>query len=169
MAEKNRFEPWLPMEIFVILNLGFLTFDIYLAHSVNDFRSRAEYIPLFFSATTPILLLAGLAARSRWPVLWKINGYLVGGLAILMGLTGVLLHLDSAFFYERTIRSLAYSAPFAAPLAYTGLGFLLLLNRMVNSKSSAWAQWVLLMTLGGFVGNFIFSLADHAGNRSRKS
>ena len=83
MAEKNRFEPWLPMEIFVLLNLGFLTFDIYLAHSVNDFRSRAEYIPLFFSATTPILLLAGLAARSRWPVLWKINGYLVGGLAIL--------------------------------------------------------------------------------------
>ena len=88
----------------------------------------------------------------------------MGGLAILIGLTGVLLHLDSAFFYERTIRSLAYSAPFAAPLAYTGLGFLLLLNRMVNSKSGAWAQWVLFMTLGGFVGNFIFSLADHAGN-----
>lgn len=164
MAEKNRFEPWLAMEIFVLLNLGFLTFDIYLAHSVNDFRSRAEYIPLFFSATAPILLLVGLAARSRWPVLWKIAGYLVGGLAILIGLTGVLLHLDSAFFYERTIRSLAYSAPFAAPLAYTGLGFLLLLNRMVNSKSGAWAQWVLFMTLGGFVGNFIFSLADHAGN-----
>ena len=25
MAEKNRFEPWLPVEIFVLLNLGFLT------------------------------------------------------------------------------------------------------------------------------------------------
>jgi hypothetical protein len=164
MAGKNRFEPWLPMEIFVLLNLGFLTFDIYLAHSVNDFRSRAEYIPLLFSAAAPILLLVGLTARSRWPVLWKIAGYLVGGLAILIGMMGVLLHLDSAFFYEHTIRSLVYSAPFAAPLAYTGLGFLLLLNRMVNSTSSAWAQWVLFMTLGGFVGNFIFSLADHAGN-----
>ena len=62
MAEKNRFEPWLAMEIFVLLNLGFLTFDIYLAHSVNDFRSRAEYIPLFFSATRP-----GSLAGSDWP------------------------------------------------------------------------------------------------------
>ena len=55
---------------------------------------------------------------------------MVGGSAILIGLTGVVLHLDSSFFYERTIRSLTYSAPFAAPLAYTGLGFLLVLNRM---------------------------------------
>jgi hypothetical protein len=163
MAEESKLQPWLLLEVFVLLNLGFLTFDIYLAHSVNDFRSRAEYIPLFFSAAAPILLLIGLAARKRlW--IWKALGYLVGGLAILIGLAGVLLHLDSAFFHERTIRSLTYSAPFAAPLAYTGLGFLLLLNRMVSSTITAWAQWVLFMTLGGFVGNFIFSLTDHAGN-----
>jgi hypothetical protein len=26
------------------------------------------------------------------------------------------------------------------------------------------AQWVLFVALGGFVGNFVFSVADHAGN-----
>jgi hypothetical protein len=62
------------------------------------------------------------------------------------------------------LQSLTYSAPFAAPLAYTGLGFLLILNRMVDPETLEWAKWVLLLALGGFAGNFIFSLADHAEN-----
>ena len=152
------------LEIFVLLNLGFLTFDIYLAHSVNGFRRRAEYVPLYFSALAPVLLLAGLALQSKGPVVWRAMGYVVGASAILIGLTGVVLHLDSSFFYERSIRSLTYSAPFAAPLAYTGLGFLLVLNRMLDAKSEEWARWVLVLTLGGFIGNFVFSLTDHAGN-----
>ena len=105
-----------------------------------------------------------LIERKRRRAVWEILGYVVGWTAILVGLLGMILHLDSRFFYERTIQSLTYSAPFAAPLAYTGLGFLLVMNRMVDSESVEWAQWVLLFTLGGFVGNFIFSLADHAGN-----
>jgi hypothetical protein len=152
------------VEAFAIANLGFLTFDIFLAHSVNQFRVRAEYIPLFFSAISPIVLIAGLAGRGRHPLVWKIVGYVVGGIAVLIGLTGVILHLESHFFYERTLRSLTYSAPFAAPLAYAGLGFLLIMNRMVDEESSEWPDWVLLFTLGGFVGNFIFSIADHAQN-----
>ncbi len=172
MAERNSVspanhwwaEPWFLVEIFAIVNLGFLTFDIYLAHSVNDFRKAAEYIPLYFSALAPLVLLAGLALRLRWRAVWVDLGYLVGWSAILIGLTGVVLHLDSSFFYERTIKSLTYSAPFAAPLAYTGLGFLLVLNRMVDPDSMEWAQWVLLFTLGGFIGNFVFSLSDHAAN-----
>lgn len=172
MAERNSVspanhwwaEPWFLVEIFAIVNLGFLTFDICLAHSVNDFRKAAEYIPLYFSALAPLVLLAGLALRLRWRAVWVDLGYLVGWSAILIGLTGVVLHLDSSFFYERTIKSLTYSAPFAAPLAYTGLGFLLVLNRMVDPDSMEWAQWVLLFTLGGFIGNFVFSLSDHAAN-----
>lgn len=38
------------------------------------------------------------------------------------------------------------------------------MNRMVDSQSPEWARWLLFLTLGGFVGNFIFSLADHAQN-----
>lgn len=157
-------EPQLWVEAFAILNIGFLTFDIYLAHSVNQFRNPAEYIPLFFSASAPAVLLIALWFRKRLPILWKVLGQIVGWVAIAVGLTGVVLHLESHFFYERTLRSLTYSAPFAAPLAYAGLGFLLIMNRMVDSEQAEWAQWVLLFTLGGFVGNFVFSLADHAAN-----
>ncbi|HKW62381.1 MAG TPA: hypothetical protein VJN89_07550 [Candidatus Acidoferrum sp.] len=152
------------VELFAIVNVGFLTFDIYLAHSVNQFRNPAEYIPLIFSALAPLLLILALAARRRSPFAWKLLGYLVGWTALLVGLTGVIFHLQSHFFYEHTLRSLTYSAPFAAPLAYTGLGFLIILNRMVDAETLEWAQWVLLLTLGGFVGNFIFSLTDHAEN-----
>jgi hypothetical protein len=167
MAEGNDrwwARPQIWIELFAILNVGFLTFDIYLAHSVNQFRNEAEYIPLIFSATAPVFLIVGLAARPRWPAAWKDVVYLVGWAAVLVGLTGVILHLESHFFYERTLRSLTYSAPFAAPLAYTGLGFLLIMNRMVDPESLEWAQWILLLTLGGYIGNFVFSLADHAGN-----
>jgi hypothetical protein len=167
MAGRNESwwnQPELWVEGFALLNLGFLTFDIYLAHSVNQFRNPAEYIPLFFSAIAPVILIAGLAFRARHRRLWKLSGYLVGWTAILVGLAGVILHLESHFFYERTIRSLTYSAPFAAPLAYTGLGFLLVMNRMVDAYSVEWAEWVLLFTIGGFIGNFVFSLADHAEN-----
>jgi hypothetical protein len=131
--EQSWLRPGLLLEVFVLLNLGFLTFDIYLAHSVNGFRRQAEYIPLYFSALAPVVLLAGLALQGARPWAWKVLGHAVGGSAILIGLTGVVLHLDSSFFYERTIRSLTYSAPFAAPLAYTGLGFLLVLNRMLDA------------------------------------
>lgn len=167
MAERSNAwwaAPQLWIELFALANIGFLTFDIYLAHSVNQFRNPAEYIPLFFSACAPLVLVIGLVLRDRSPRTWKWAGYLVGGLSVVVGLTGVILHLESHFFYERTIRSLTYSAPFAAPLAYTGLGFLLIMNRMVDPESREWAQWVMLLTLGGFVGNFIFSLADHAAN-----
>jgi hypothetical protein len=158
----NHPQTWI--ELFVISNIGFLTLDIYLAHSVNQFRRDAEYIPLYFSACSPMVLVLALALRRRCPRVWKDVGYLVGWTSILIGLIGVILHLQSRFFYERTILSLTYSAPFAAPLAYTGLGFLLVMNRMVDPESLEWARWVQLFTLGGFLGNFIFSLTDHAGN-----
>lgn len=167
MANPDRrwwIQPELWIELFVILNLGFLTFDIYLAHSVNQFRIRSEYIPLFFSAASPLVLLVGLVLRGRWVKGWSLLGYLVGSSAILIGLAGVIFHLQSHFFLERTLRSLTYSAPFAAPLAYAGLGFLLIMNRMVDSESLEWAQWVLFLALGGFLGNFVLSLTDHAGN-----
>src|SRR5581483_3543944 len=156
MAQKN--DPWwynapLWVEIFVALNLGFLTFDIYLAHSVNQFRNSAEYIPLFFSGSAAVVMVIALALRNRWNTAWRDLGYFVGWLAILIGLTGVIFHLQSRFFYERPLQSLTYSAPFAAPLAYPGLGFLLIMNRMVDPGSVEWGQWVLLFTLGGFIGN----------------
>jgi hypothetical protein len=154
------------LESFVTINLAFLALDIYLAHSVNQFRNPAEYLPLYFSLAAPLLLLVGII--SRWGLNyippWRDFGYLVGWLAVAIGLAGTVLHLDSRFFYERTLKSLVYAAPFAAPLAYTGLGLLLVMNRMVMPRGQEWSLWVVLMALGGFVGNFVFSLTDHAQN-----
>jgi hypothetical protein len=154
------------LDAFALANLGFLSADIYLAHSVNFFRSLAEYIPLVFSLIAPVVLLVGLIARHRGaaPAWWRWPGLLVGWTAVIVGIAGLLLHLESRFFHERTLESLVYTAPFAAPLAYTGIGLLLLMNRMVDPESAEWPRWVLLLALGGFVGNFIFSLADHAQN-----
>ena len=89
--------------------------------------SRCSFLP-----PPPLALAAVVPLRRRCPAVWRDVGYLVGWLAVVVGLAGVILHLDSQFFYERTIRSLTYAAPFAAPLAYTGLGLLLIVNRMVE-------------------------------------
>jgi hypothetical protein len=159
------------LEMFVAANLAVLAGDIVLAHSVNHFRQWAEYIPLYFSADAPLLLAVAMLARWRWssPDAWRDIGFLVGGLSVLVGLAGVVFHLQSSFFAERTMRSLTYAAPFAAPLAYAGLGFLLILNRMVAARvedrpNPEWARWVILLASGGFFGNFVLCLTDHATN-----
>jgi hypothetical protein len=154
------------LECFVLVNLAFLSLDIWMAHTVNQFRNPAEYVPLYFSlASAPILLIALLAGEGLgYRAAWRDLGYLVGWVSVVVGLTGVVLHLDSRFFDERTIKNLVYAAPFAAPLAYTGLGLLLIMNRMVAADSDEWPRWVLLMALGGFAANFVFSLTDHAQN-----
>jgi hypothetical protein len=154
------------VELFAASNLAVLAADICIAHSLNHFRRLAEFIPLIFSVAAPIVLAIGMYlrwVRSRQNF-WRVGGLVTGWLAIVTGLAGVLYHLESSFFMERTLRSLTYSAPFAAPLAYTGLGFLLLVNRMVAVRSRDWARWILFLALGGFFGNFVLSLTDHAGN-----
>jgi hypothetical protein len=161
--------PWqrdhqLWIELFVLLNFGGLVLDIFLAHSENHFRRASEYIPLGFSLAAALTLAAVLPLRRTMPAVWRDVGHLIGWLSVVVGLTGVILHLDSRFFEERTIRSLTYAAPFAAPLAYAGLGLLLLANRLVDPDTPEWPQWILLLGLGGFAGNFVFSLTDHAQN-----
>src|SRR5256885_15456523 len=97
-------QPWFLVETFALANLAFRALDISLAHSVNGFRRSAEYVPLIFSAAAPVILLFGLFLRRRWIASWRGLGYFVGWAAIVLGLTGVVLHLDSSFFYERTLR-----------------------------------------------------------------
>jgi len=160
------FDVQLLLELFVASNLAVLAADIVLAHSVNQFRKPAEYIPLYFSAGAPALLVAGAMAKWHWRYhsAWRDLGFLVGWLSVLVGLAGVLYHLQSSFFAEHTLRSLTYAAPFAAPLAYTGLGFLLVLNRMTTVRTAEWGRWVVLLATGGFFGNFVLCLTDHATN-----
>jgi hypothetical protein len=159
-------DPQLWVELFVTANLAILAGDIYIAHSVNHFQKAAEYIPLYFSLAAPLVLALIMCLRWIWEfeAPWRDVGHMIGWLSVLVGLGGVLFHLESRFFLDRTLKSLTYAAPFAAPLAYTGLGFLLLMNRMVGARTAEWARWVILLALGGFFGNFVLSLTDHASN-----
>jgi hypothetical protein len=159
-------DPQLWIELFVTTNLAILAADIYIAHSVNHFQKAAEYIPLYFSLVAPVVLAVVIGLRWVWrfEAPWRDVGYMIGWLSVLVGLGGVLYHLESRFFLDRTLKSLTYAAPFAAPLAFTGLGFLLLVNRMVGARTAEWARCVILLALGGFFGNFVLSLTDHASN-----
>jgi len=161
-----RYDAQVALELFVLFNFIALGFDIFLAHSENQFRRHAEYFPVYFAGAAAVLLIASLIAKEIWhrEAVWRDLGYFVGLVSIVTGLAGVIYHLDSQFFYERTLRSLTYAAPFVAPLALTGIGLLLIMNRMVEPGSRLWAEWVVLFAAGGFVGNFVLSLTDHAAN-----
>lgn len=153
------------LELFVLLNLAFLAVDIYVAHSINRFANPMEWVPFVFSVVaTPLLALASVADRRHRRRWGRWFGLIIGCGAIIVGIGGMMLHLESQFFELQTLRSLVYTAPFAAPLAYAGLGFLILLNRMVDPDHTEWGRWIVVFGLGGFLGNFLLSLCDHAQN-----
>ncbi len=153
------------IELFALFNLGGLAPDIFLAHSTNSFRAPAEYVPLVFSIAAPVILLAAIWALARQQFsIWRPLGSIIGWSSVIIGIIGLILHLKSQFFQQWTLASLVYTAPFAAPLAYAGIGLLLIMNRTVDCEKIEWPLWVLFLALGGFVGNFIFSVTDHAQN-----
>ena len=152
----------LALELFVTANLAFLALDVFIAHSVNNFAHWGEWIPFLFSILASLSLLFALfTGEGR---VKRLIGFSVGWSSVGIGIWGMLFHLDSQFFADFTIKSLVYTAPFVAPLAFCGLGLLLLMNRMVDRESLEWGQWVVCMALGGFFGNFVLSLCDHAQN-----
>jgi hypothetical protein len=170
-------QPVLWVEWFLVANIAFLAVDISLAHAENAYAHRAEWIPIFFSMAGTLVLLGAMAIGGSLPAvsaggpiqdgrrrLARFLGLLVGWGSILVGIAGLLWHLSADFFQEQTLKNLVYTAPFVAPLAYTGIGLLLILDRMVDSRSLEWSRWVILLAAGGFVGNFVLSLADHAQN-----
>jgi hypothetical protein len=174
------------LELFILGNLAFLGLDIFIAHSSNNFGFRslhayarwAEWAPIGFSLAAPVLLLIGMLTGGLTRPergFARAVGLLIGTCAIVVGVAGLLFHLNSQFFELRTLKSLVYTAPFAAPLSYAGLGLLLILNRCSDGpypsslpggegEMPEWAGWVLLLTAAGFLGNFVLSLADHAQN-----
>jgi hypothetical protein len=164
-------EPWrlhraLLLEAFVLGNLAFLAVDIYVAHSVNDFAHPAEWVPIGFSVIGTVVLAVAFPWRpERLRATWRHwAGLAVGGASVLVGVAGLVFHLRSQFFELMTIKSLVYTAPFVAPLAYAGLGLLLIMNRMVDAGSTEWGRWVVFLALGGVFGNFVLALCDHAQN-----
>lgn len=153
------------LEVFVLSNIAFLILDVYVAHSFNNFAHWAEWIPIYFAGAGTVALAIAVRQEARrrgeqseW------IGTVVGWGCIAVGLAGLVWHLEAWFFESVTLKSLVYSAPFIAPLSFAGLGCLLLLNRMEDTSSVSWGLWVVALAWGGFVGNFVLSLIDHAQN-----
>jgi hypothetical protein len=161
-VKRPSFTPERCVEWFVVANVGFLGLDIAVAHAENRYARPAEWVPLVFSGVaTALLLPMAFGARAR---AWRALEILVASGCIVVGVLGMVFHLESAFFQEQTLANLVYSAPFVAPLAYVGVGLLLLLIRMEPAGSREVAWWILLLALGGFGGNLVLSLLDHAQN-----
>lgn len=148
--------------LFVVANIAFLGVDIAIAHLANDFAHRGEWAPVIFSLVATPLLLPG-AFGSRRPIFhWIDRG--VAYAAMVVGIAGMVFHLESGFFEQQTLHDLVYSAPFVAPIAYVGVGLLLLLLRSEEAVTPRLGGWILLLALGGFIGNLGLSLLDHAQN-----
>lgn len=158
-----RLTPEYALEAFIWSNLAFLGIDIALAHAENRYARSEELLPIGFSALAALLLLPGLVS-TRVRAATRGLTLFIGGCAILVGVGGMLYHLASAFFERQALVNLVYAAPFIAPLAYVGVGLLLLLSRMQRATDPEWASWVMFLTLGGFAGNLGLSLLDHAQN-----
>jgi hypothetical protein len=164
LVERARaLRPDTILEAFVVANIAFLAVDIVLAHAENGFARSEEWIPIVFSIVATLVLLPGVfSARIRASTIPVAIG--VGAACIVIGLAGLILHLESAFFRVQSLKNLVYTAPFAAPLAYVGLGLLLILSRVEKAGTQTWAGWIVFLALGGFAGNLALSLLDHAQN-----
>lgn len=162
-SERMPWRAWL-VEVFAFFNLAFLALDIYFAHSVNAFAHWAEWVPFFFSLLSPLMLVPALIRRRVNAPFARWGGMTAGVGAIVVGVSGMYFHLGSSFFVGQTLKALVYSAPFVAPLSYTGVGLLILLNRMEDLSGDDWAVWVVALAAFGFGGNFVLSVLDHAQN-----
>lgn len=162
MSFIGRLSPRRAAHLFVVANIAFLGLDIVVAHMANDFAERVEWAPIVFSVVAVPLLVPG-ALGARRPVFAVIDR-VIALLSLVVGTAGMVFHLESSFFGRQTLHNLVYSAPFVAPLAYVGVGMLLLLVRSKEADTPAFGPWVILLALGGFIGNFALSLLDHAQN-----
>lgn len=155
MRARNTKACALALDVFIILNFVFLGLDAALAHAVNSYV-LPELTPCLFAALASVLLLVGRRrVFIRMIVAWG---------AIAVGIIGMVLHLESGYLDALTVTSLVYAAPFIAPLAFTGVGCLLLLTCYVQRKEIAWGQWVLFLSACGWGGNLVLSVLDHAQN-----
>ena len=126
-------DPLTLAELFLLSNVAFLTVNVYVAHSVNGFAAPAESAPVAFSTCASLLLVLAMliggsvqpplpprsehprrAAGTRRRIAWLI-GLAVGSLSIVVGLAGLILHLESSFFREMTVHNLVYAALLPLP------------------------------------------------------
>src|SRR5215469_10687832 len=122
------------IEAFCFVNLAFLAFDIYIAHSTNHFQRVEEWIPFYFSLAGPLLLALGFVLLHKWKVQapWRDLGHLVGWAAIAIGCAGVIFHLDSRSSHAPTFKRGTCPPRSPGTLAHPRTGMPRTMNRRVD-------------------------------------
>lgn len=148
--------------IFASINILFLLPDVALAHS-SFLHSRAELIPLWVSAVGGVVAL-GLSLLGLERLMVRAGFVAVALVCLATGVAGMAFHLGSDTLRSPpTIHRLVYSAPIIAPLAYAGLGLLVLAALFLGGAQPRGRAVELLAGLG-LLGNFVLCLLDHAQN-----
>ena len=124
--------------VIMAVNLFFLSFDIYLAHSISGTIVPNEWVPIIFGVVGGILLLvAGLIALRNRP-LATIIATVTLLLSIVVGLMGAYFHwmrgiLPTGPVGQRvTIDLLVWAPPIFGPLMFSFVGIL--------GLSAAWIE-----------------------------
>ena len=167
-------DPLAWVELFALSNVAFLAADIALAHAVNAFAHPAEYVPVAFSLVAPAVLVAAMALgglragagrRGRAPAGWRAgSGWPWGGARSRSGSPAC--YSTSTARSSTSRRSRTWCTPPRSPRRWP--------TRGSGSCSSSTVWWIRGRSTGhagsscshsgGFAGNFVLTLADHAQN-----
>ncbi|HUN82517.1 MAG TPA: hypothetical protein VMV81_13515 [Phycisphaerae bacterium] len=165
--------------LFAAANLGFLSLDVAIAHSVNGFVPVYEWIPVFLPPVGAIT--AGWLGLSRQPSAGlKVAHVLTMLASLLVGLLGLAFHLKAMIAPGGAIswNWIVFSAPVIAPLSFAGVGLvglfgivdespqnpgvLSLMNAVTVKAPLSKTQHLLLFVGLGFAGAAATSFLDHA-------
>ena len=139
--------------------------DIVLAHAVNAFGHPAEWIPLVFCVAGALALAVALVLGRRDPA-WRAGRGLAGGVGrgSWWGWPGSCGTWRAGS--SRSARCGPWSTRPPSPPRWPspGLGLPPPHEPHGPPGSVEWGRWVAFLALGGYAGNLVLSLADHAQN-----
>jgi hypothetical protein len=157
---------WFGVTLTVVgANIFMISGDVYMAHHLELPAASFLWLPVYFSLVCGFLLTllglirnVGTAGRLfHQALLWS---------GVLVGAAGFYFHINRHFLGTPTLKSLVYTAPIAAPLVFAGISLfgLAVLKQEPIFKRFRRTQILILLVSGGFAGNALLSLLDHAQN-----
>ncbi|MFK7989442.1 MAG: hypothetical protein AB8I08_25725 [Sandaracinaceae bacterium] len=164
LVDKATAHAPLLLRVFVVTNLAGVGADVYLAHQYNAFGHVTEWIPVAFSAIATLLVLPWMVRASTEPSWASRLAFTVFVGSIAVGALGTYYHLASGHGLGNSLMRWVYSAPFAAPAAYSGIGLLGLVSMQPRWGGLRREQWVLLCGGLAFLANGVLCVVDHAQN-----
>ncbi len=163
------------LQLFVGLNFLFLAVDVAVAHSVNQFYPRYEWLPVL-SAPPAGFLALWIAAHPRAPLRVRFIYLLLLLLNAVVGVLGLGFHAYAVLTPEGEFSWswLVFGAPVLAPLSFTGVALIGLFALMEGEETlrlpglleirlpGTRTQWLYLWVALGFLGAGLTSYIDHA-------